>query len=133
MIKRLLQPNETDIHNVSDTVLGDTIRRVAKILNARYIQLYDYNGKAVYFLSQINLPSYELAKKGISTIEENYYDSAGKWVATFRRATAGMFMRSQRWEPSSFAPSKLLLTKSRWVKKNNTYVFESQNIPGNKN
>ena len=131
-IIKLPRPGKIDPQHPLDTVLSDTIRRLAKQLNARFVQQYDYNGQAVYFLATITQPAYELAQKGVSTTEEKYYDSAGKWVATFRRATAGMFSRSQRWEPSSFVPSKLVLTKSKWVKKNDNYIFESLFLPGNK-
>jgi hypothetical protein len=122
-IKKLAQSDQY-AQNPADTVLSDTIRRLAIQLNARYIQQYDYNGQPVYFLATSTLPAYELAKKGIATIDEKYYTGEGKLVATFKRATTGTFMRSQHWEPASFVPSKLILLKRKWVKKNDGYIPE---------
>lgn len=122
-IKKLDQPTKYP-KTRSDTALGDTIRQLANQLNARYVQQYDYNGQPVYFLAIITFPAYELAKKGIPVIEEKYYNGSGKWVASFRRATAGMYMRAQRWEPASFVPSNLLKTKKKWIKTNDGYIAD---------
>lgn len=102
----------------------DTIQKIARLKNAFDIQEYSYNGKKLYCLTS-KIPSVtELAKKGISTKSEPYYDETGKLIATFKRATSGTFMRSQHWEPSSFQTTPPIKTKNSWILKSDLFVLQ---------
>lgn len=123
-IRKLASPGGNNTNYAGDSSLPSVILSLASQLNSPTIQQYEYRRQRVYFFATVHLPAYELAKKGITTIEENYYDSDGKIIATFRRATASTFMRAQRWEPASFAYKELVPTKINWIRRQVNYVRE---------
>lgn len=104
--------------------LPDTIQKLGIQKNIKEIQEFSYNGKTLYRILNNTLPAYELAKKGIATIDEPYYDEKGKIVAIFKRATTGTFLRAQQWQPTSFKPTLLVKTINKWTRKNSGYLLQ---------
>lgn len=104
--------------------LPDTIQKLGIQKNIKEIQEFMYNGKTLYRILNNTLPAYELAKKGIPTIDEPYYDESGTVIAIFKRATTGTFLRAQQWQPASFKPALLVKTMNKWIRKNTGYLLQ---------
>ena len=104
--------------------LPDMIQKVATQKNTKEIQEFIYDGKTLYLIPNNTPPAYELAKKGVATIDEPYYDEKGKLIAIFKRATTGSFLRAQQWQPVTFKPALLFKTKNEWLRKGDTYILQ---------
>ncbi|HUM98344.1 MAG TPA: hypothetical protein PK275_10840 [Chitinophagaceae bacterium] len=98
--------------------VSDTLMQIAFSKKSIAIDRYEYKGQILYKLIESALSPNELNKKGIKFISECYYNEKGKIVLEFRRATASMFYRAQRWIPADTEPTRLKRLKNIWKKIN---------------
>lgn len=96
--------------------VSDTLLQIAMSKKSIAIDRYEYKGQVLYKLIDSAQSPNELNKKGIKFISESYYNEKGNIVLEFRRATASMFYRAQRWIPANTEPAKLKRIKNIWKK-----------------
>ena len=94
----------------------ETLLQIALSKKSIAIDRYEYKGQVLYKLIDSAQSPNELNKKDIKFISEYYYNEKGKIVLEFRRATASMFYRAQRWIPANTEPAKLIRIKNIWKK-----------------
>ena len=96
--------------------VSDTLLKIALSKKSIAIDRYEYKGQVLFKLIDSAQSPNELNKKGIKLISEYYYNEKGNIVLEFRRATASMFYRAQRWIPANTEPAKLKRIKNIWKK-----------------